>query len=46
MEPERGRRWDWLWTSLQVVAWVFIGVVALLILAGGVCFVLVNVGAL
>jgi hypothetical protein len=44
MEPETHSRWDWLWTSLRVLTWVIIGVVALLILSGGVCFVLGNAG--
>lgn len=36
-------RWDWLWTTLRVIAWFVVGLVALVVLLGGLCMVIFSV---
>lgn len=42
LPPEPDGRWDWLWTTLKVVAWLVIGLVALVMLLFGLCVVIIQ----
>lgn len=35
--PDDESRWDWLWTTLKVLAWFVIGLVALMLVLFGIC---------